>query len=57
MDGLFSSHFPGGDIYADTNATSAQPNTPYCDIISQEKRFSLPLRNRFLQQVFAAFGL
>jgi len=38
-----------------TNASTAQP--PHCDIISPEKRFSLPLRNRFLQQVFAAFGL
>ena len=37
------------------NASTAQP--PHCDIISPEKRFSLPLRNRFLQQVFAAFGL
>jgi len=56
-DGLFSSSL-SGDIYADNNVTTAQPtNTPYCDIISPETRFSLPLRNRFLQQVFAAFGL
>merc|ERR1712013_443494 len=56
-DGLFSSSL-SGDIYADNNVTTTQPtNTPYCDIISPETRFSLPLRNRFLQQVFAAFGL
>lgn len=34
-----------------------QFSQPTCDTISPETRFSLPLRNQYLQQVFAAFGL
>merc|ERR1712059_199255 len=29
----------------------------HCDILSPETRYSLPLRNRYLQQIFGAFGL
>lgn len=59
-DGLFSfQNVEEIDIY--NNATPVPPSTSvhqqFCDNITPETRYSLPLRNRYLQQVFAAFGL
>jgi len=56
-DGLFSSGIYSDSAGANISQSTQDKPTPSCDIISDEKRFSLPLKNRYLQQVFAAFGL
>ena len=67
-DGFFSSSdntdkdFVEFDVDLDINATQSPPTfatrfSPLCDTVSSETRFALPLRNRYLQQIFAAFGL
>jgi len=50
------------NVDLDINATQSPPTfatrfSPLCDTVSLETRFALPLRNRYLQQIFAAFGL
>ena len=67
-DGFFSSSdktdndFDEFDVDLDINATQSPPTfatrfSPLCDTVSSETRFALPLRNRYLQQIFSAFGL
>lgn len=48
----------GGELpLGNLTSSSSSQLAHYCDTVSQETRFSLPLRNQYLQQVFAAFGL
>ena len=44
------------DFEPTVNSTMFPPLSS-CDRISTETRFSLPLRNQYLQQIFAAFGV
>ena len=59
----YDDDFEDIDVDIDVNVNTTSPPTfanrfsAFCDIIPSETRFSLPLRNRYLQQVFAAFGL
>jgi len=49
---------PSPSTFAFTNSSlGTLPTSQNCDSISLEQRFSLPLRNRYLQQIFAALGL
>ncbi len=44
------------DMPINSSSINFSPLTS-CDKISTETRFSLPLRNQYLQQIFAAFGV
>lgn len=56
VDGLFTS-YSTKDAVAGNTTILEESNPQFCDIILPETRFSLPLKNRFLQQIFAVFGL
>ena len=58
FDDIFSMHnsVPLSSYAMNSTIPHYSPLTS-CDRISTETRFSLPLRNQYLQQIFAAFGV
>jgi len=54
LDGLFDQ--PSTDKFRPVRSNTTAGES-VCDNISLETRFSLPLRNQYLQQIFAAFGV
>jgi len=59
-DGLFDEDLFSLPSIMRPNSSESPPSmSPHssCDTLSDETRFSLPLRNRYLQQIFSVFGL
>jgi len=60
VDGLFDEDLFSLPFVMRPNSSHSPPSmsqNSYCDTLPDETRFSLPLRNRYLQQIFSVFGL